>query len=369
LFFLSFNLIIAELPTWLGSLGGKEYLPFIIPLFTLSALISRPFSGHLADTVGRRPVIFVGIIASVVCGFAYPLAVGVFAFLLLRFFHGFSTGFAPTGTTTILSDLVSPSRRGEAMGILGISGSLGMASGPFLGSTIALNFSHEAMFITAALFGVASLLVLLTIKETLVERQPFRLGHLFIPKSAIYEPLVFKPAFMAMLLLFPFGVIITVIPDKCDLLNITNRGEFFFYFVAASILIRLPAGRISDKVGRSTLTLVAALIFAVSMVLIALAESHFALMTAAVVTGIAGGINSPVLFAWTADLALEGFRARAFSTTFAALEIGIGSGGLIGGLLYANDPARINLPFWVACAVSLMAATYLLATKKHGQLT
>lgn len=364
LFFLSFNLIIAELPTWLGQLGGREFLPFIIPLFTLSALISRPFSGYLADTVGRRPVIFVGITASVLCSFSYPFAVGVIAFLALRFFHGFSTGFAPTGTTTILSDLVSPERRGEAMGILGISGSLGMAAGPFLGSTIALKFGHEAMFVTAGLFGVASLLVLLTIQETLVDRQRFRLRHLAIPASAIYEPRVFRPALMALLLLFPFGVIITVIPDKCDLLGIQNRGEFFFFFVTASLLIRLPAGRFSDRIGRSNLTLVAAILFALSMVLIAISDSRTSLMAAAVVTGIAGGINSPVLFAWTADLALEGFRARAFSTTFAALEIGIGSGGLIGGYIYGNQADRINHPFWVAAVICVAAAIFLLVDRK-----
>ena len=364
LFFLSFNLIIAELPAWLDSLGGKQYLPFIIPLFTLSALLSRPFSGHLADTIGRKPIIFVGITASLACSIAYPLITGVAGFLLLRFLHGFSTGFAPTGTTTILSDIVAPARRGEAMGILGIAGSLGMASGPFIGSSIALRFGHPSMFITAAGFALLSIVVLLNIKETLVDKESFGLASLKIPKSAVYEPRVLLPALMALLLLFPFGVIVTVIPDKCDLLDIVNRGEFFFYFVFASILIRLPAGRFSDKVGRSALTLVAAILFTVSMVLIAMADSHFSLMSAAVVTGIAGGINSPVLFAWTADLAHEDFRARAFSTTFMALEIGIGAGGLIGGYIYGNDPSKINDPFWLAAAVCFVAVLILAVTRR-----
>ena len=49
LFFLSFNLLLPELPDHLTRLGGGEYKGFIIALFTLTAAISRPFSGKLAE--------------------------------------------------------------------------------------------------------------------------------------------------------------------------------------------------------------------------------------------------------------------------------------------------------------------------------
>lgn len=43
LFSASFSMIIPELPDYLGSMGGKEYIGFIISLFTLTAGLSRPF--------------------------------------------------------------------------------------------------------------------------------------------------------------------------------------------------------------------------------------------------------------------------------------------------------------------------------------
>ena len=61
LFFSSFNMIIPELPDYLTSLGGEEYKGLIISMFTLSAGLSRPFSGKLADTIGRIPVMVFGI--------------------------------------------------------------------------------------------------------------------------------------------------------------------------------------------------------------------------------------------------------------------------------------------------------------------
>ncbi|MGI9158626.1 MAG: MFS transporter, partial [Saprospiraceae bacterium] len=125
LFAASFNMMLPELPSYLASLGGAEYKGLIIALFTLTAGLSRPFSGKLADTVGRLPVMYVGTFACVISSLLYPQLAFVGGFLALRFFHGFSTGFKPTGTSAYVADIVPVGRRGEAMGILGISMSLG----------------------------------------------------------------------------------------------------------------------------------------------------------------------------------------------------------------------------------------------------
>jgi MFS family permease len=96
LFSVSFNMPIPELPAYLSSLGGAEHKGLIIALFTLTAGISRPFSGKLADTIGRVPVMAVGSLVCFVCGFLYPVLGTVAGFLFIRLIHGFSTGFKPT---------------------------------------------------------------------------------------------------------------------------------------------------------------------------------------------------------------------------------------------------------------------------------
>ena len=78
LFFASFNMIVPELPSFLSSLGGAEHKGLIISLFTVTALISRPFSGKLADRIGRKPVIIVGSLVCFVCSLMYPLLTTVF---------------------------------------------------------------------------------------------------------------------------------------------------------------------------------------------------------------------------------------------------------------------------------------------------
>jgi MFS family permease len=88
-------MIIPELPNYLSSLGGAEYKGLIIALFTLSAGLSRPFSGKLADKIGRIPVMIFGASVCFVVSLMYPLLSFVSGFLFLRFAHGFSAGFTP----------------------------------------------------------------------------------------------------------------------------------------------------------------------------------------------------------------------------------------------------------------------------------
>jgi MFS family permease len=106
LFFASFNMIIPELPSYLSSIGGEEYKGYIISLFTLSAGLSRPFSGKLADKIGRMPVMVFGVMVCFLVSLFYPLLTTVSGFLFLRFLHGFSTGFTPTGTSAYVADIV-----------------------------------------------------------------------------------------------------------------------------------------------------------------------------------------------------------------------------------------------------------------------
>ena len=251
------------------------------------------------------------------------------------------------------------------MGILGLSGSMGMATGPPLGSFIAMEFDHDLMFRLAAGFAVLSILVVLNIQESLPSARKFKSSDLRIPISAVYEPRSFMPALMALMILLPFGVLVTVIPDKSDLLGIENRGLFFLVYVVFSMLIRVPAGRFSDRVGRAPLTLVSALLIGIALIGIAYSGSKEHFLISAAIGGVGAGLGSPILFAWTADVALEEHRARAFSTTFMALEIGIGGGGLIGGWIYDNDPSRIHLSFLFAAIVCFLAAIILLIRKQR----
>ena len=203
LFFGSFNMIIPELPSYLDSLGGGEYKGLIIALFTVTAGLSRPFSGKLTDKVGRIPVMVVGALVSGIAALIYPFVTGIIGFFALRFFHGFSTGFKPTGTSAYVADIVPAARRGEAMGIVGFFSSLGMAAGPAIGSFIASNAGLNAMFYSSSAFAILSVLILIGMKESLKDREKLSASHFYVKPNEVFEPNVISPSLTVSHL--PFG--------------------------------------------------------------------------------------------------------------------------------------------------------------------
>jgi len=357
----SFNMMIPELPSYLTSLGGEDHKGLIIALFTITAGISRPFSGKLADTVGRLPVMYIGTFACVVCSLLYPQLAFVSGFLALRFFHGFSTGFKPTGTSAYVADIVPDGRRGEAMGTLGICLSIGASASPPLGSWLVKQYDINAMFYASAVLAVLSVLILTSLKETLNEKQPFRLAHLKVGRQDIFDPLALPAAIVMIFCYISYGVILTLVPDLSDHLGVENRGTFFTIFTLASVSTRLSAGKFSDRLGREPVLKASALLIAIAMVAFAMADSKPMLYLASVLFGLGNGIFSPAINAWTVDLGDPGRKGRALATMYISLEIAIGGGALIAGW-FSGHLAGV---FYFAAVASLMGWVYLMWRKSR----
>src|SRR5687767_5064634 len=106
LFTLSFNVILPEMNSFVESIGeGRNKWAVLVP-WAISAMLLRPLSGKMADVVGRKFVIGIGIFMSILVSFFYPFALYLVFFFMLRFFHGFCVGFQPTGASALPADLI-----------------------------------------------------------------------------------------------------------------------------------------------------------------------------------------------------------------------------------------------------------------------
>ncbi len=359
LFFSSFNMLIPELPAYLSKLGGANYKGYLIALFTLTAGLSRPFSGKLADSIGRIPVMVIGAAVCVVCGFLYPLANTVFLLLGLRLLHGFSTGFKPTGTAAYVADIVPAGRRGEAMGALGFFSSLGIALGPFIGSFITQKWGINAMFYTSSLFSFLSVFVLLRMQETLPGKRKFNIHLLRIRKTDIYTASVLPAAIVMLFTVFGFGVVLTITPDLSEHLGLANKGLFFSYFTLASLCVRIFMGKLSDKLGREPVILFNIVGIASAFLFIAFADTEVKFIIGAFLLGASVGGLTPAIFAWAIDLSDKLILGRAMATLYIALEIGIGTGAWLTGWIYQNRIENIKYVFELAASMAMIAFVYL----------
>ena len=359
-------MMIPELPTYLASLGGREYTGLVIALFTLTAGISRPFSGKITDTVGRVPVMAFGSVVCFLCGLLYPWLVTVAGFLTLRLVHGFSTGTKPTATSAYVADVVPASRRGEAMGSLGIFTATGMSLGPVIGSYLVNNANMTTMFYTSSGFALMSIGILMRLPETLANRQPFRLSLFKLRSDEWFDFGVLPPFFLQLFGSFASGVVIIMAPALSESVGITNKGWFFAVYTLASLTIRLLLSKSSDRYGRIPVLVVSTSVLVVSLLMLSMTHTVWLFYVSAVVYGFSWGMNSPTLQAWAVDLSAQATRGRAMATLYIALEAGIGLGALAAGWCYTHLPAQqaLMIAFSLSAGLSLIGLLYLLTVKK-----
>ncbi len=371
----SFNMILPEMNEYLTNLGGADKKWMILGLWTFAAAFARPFSGKIADNISRKSVMYFGILVSILICFLYPYFVTVTGFLVLRFLHGFSTGFQPTGVTALIADIVPKGKRGEAMGIFGVTISLGFSGGLAIGSPIKMAIGMDGLFMTAALMGIFAFLLLFFIAE---ENVPYKiareskstesLASKIIPKwNEIFAPEVLHPSVIMFLTAMCSGTYMMVVPDFSAHLGMENKGMFYLVNVAFTVITRFVAGKFYDKYGAQRNLNLGLTLLIVGALLTGTSTTVTQFLLSGIVFGVAGGICSPALFAWTADLSNPVFKGRGMATMFIALELGIAAGNYGTQKIYNNNPANFLNLFLAMSVLCVVGIVYLFYTRRIKQ--
>lgn len=358
-YMISFNVLLPEMNEFISDLGGEDLKGLIIALFTIFAGLSRPFSGKLSDLIGRKKVMLIGMAIGAVITLLYPLSGVVFFFLTLRLLHGFSAGFLPTGATAMVSDILTPDQRGRGMGIWGVFISLGIGVGQYLGTPLKQLFGMDGLFMIATASCLFAGILIVLLKETLPETQKFEWSMLKLNWDDVLDPSVMPAAMVMFLSAVSSGIVFVITPDMGNYLDIENKGWFFGVYVMSTILIRLFGSGVSDKIGRRKTLIGGMTMLIISMTTVAFSNSIEMYTTGAVLFGIATGISSPTLFAWTADLSKPERRGVGSGTLFIALEFGILLGSASTLVTYDNTLGSVPVVFLFGSLLAAIAVLYL----------
>ena len=137
--------------------GSDQTVGFVIGIFSFVALVSRLFSGPLADRRGRKIAFQAGLLSCALAGAAYLLPLGITGAYLGRILQGFGEACLFTGAATWVVEVAGVHRSGQALGYLssGIWG--GISVGPVVGQWLG-SFERAAVFqMIAALAAFAIL--------------------------------------------------------------------------------------------------------------------------------------------------------------------------------------------------------------------
>jgi DHA1 family tetracycline resistance protein-like MFS transporter len=151
-----FGIIIPLLPFYAETFGASRiFIGLLFASFSLSQLIASPILGELSDRWGRRPVLLLSLIGTVVSFVMLALAQSLTMLFAARIVDGLSGGNITTARAYI-ADVTTDEDRARAFGLLGAAFGLGFVVGPALGAA----FSHISY--TAPIWAAAAITMVAT---------------------------------------------------------------------------------------------------------------------------------------------------------------------------------------------------------------
>ncbi|WP_454101191.1 MFS transporter [Metabacillus sp. SLBN-84] len=334
--FMSFQMLIPTLPPYIKSLGASGLeIGLVTALFSIGAVLSRPFIGYMLEYRTRKPLVLAGALALLAITIVYPLSSMIFIFLLFRFVHGLAWGFSTTVNGTAAVDVIPKSRLGEGMGYFGLSVTLGMIIAPSLGIYLfGVTSFNNLIYISCALgliaFGLLAAVRYHTpesVKTTKKEDLSFSYMGSLVEKSSWY------PAFITMIATFGYGSVVTFIVIFGEERGIDQIFLFYLFNAIMASVSRPVSGKWFDQNGPKGLIIVCSALTFAGLWVLSLSHTNAGIAAAGILFGIGFGSLLPTLQSWTLSMTPDNRRGVANGMYFSAIDFGIGLSGIVFGIL------------------------------------
>ncbi|MEO8093529.1 MAG: MFS transporter [Pseudolysinimonas sp.] len=171
------TILATAVPSIVKDVGGFSQFPWLFSIYLLAQAVSVPVYSKLADMVGRKPMILIGIglflLGSILCGFAWSMP----ALIAFRAVQGLGAGAVQPIAITMVGDIYTLEERARVQGYLASVWAISAVVGPTLGGLFAQFTGWPwIFFINIPLGLLAAVLIVRNFKEK-VERRKHRVDY------------------------------------------------------------------------------------------------------------------------------------------------------------------------------------------------
>lgn len=350
--------------------------------FFIAAIIGAAASyigGSLADSVGRKNILIAGLAFQVGAYLLFSYALDAklaFPFMVIVMAINALVGslYRPI-PDVMVADVVEPSKRVEAYGLLRIGANLGWIVGPTLGGFLLLFMPYSSVFYITALTTFIYLLIavfLLRDTKPTAKKEKMSLRDLkLILNDRVFLFFCILWAFM----LVPYQQMYTLLSVYCS--SYVGLNEFWVgvIFAESGVIVVLFQFMVSAQVKKFKMTTalaVCCLVFALGFAMLATSTLAFLPFVAVVVMTIAEMIWSPAAATLQANLAPEERRGSYFGFSSVFTQVGYAIGPLFGGVL--KDSMDNNVPsmwlvvggMFVICFLGYLLLAKIVPKKANG---
>jgi DHA1 family multidrug resistance protein-like MFS transporter len=152
----------------LGLSSSWVYAAFLIVSLVSGALLLP--MGKVADTVGRRPVIALGLVVGAVAFLVLPTVPAIAGLVIATLLIGVAAASDSVAPGAVMGDVVA-GRGGTVVAVFQMAGDLGTVLGPVVTGFVADQAGYSPAFVLCAVVCVLPLLIVLAAPETLQRQQ------------------------------------------------------------------------------------------------------------------------------------------------------------------------------------------------------
>jgi MFS family permease len=332
--------------------AGNIAVGVVIGSYAVTGLLLRPFAGRLADRRGRRSTVLLGSAIVAVAGFLYLLPFGVPGLIAARLLLGAGEGTVFTAGSAWIVDIAPPERRGRVIGLYGLAVWGGLSIGPLLGELLLNASGYTAVWIFAGAAPLLGALIALRLPD------PFHPGgeterHPLIAREAL------RPGIALALASLGYATVASFVVLHLDARDIGHGATVFGAFATMVVLTRLIGGDLPDRVGPARVATAAAVVEAVGLATMGLAQTFTVAIAGALAMGAAFSLLYPSLSLIVVGRVPETRRGAALGTFTAFFDAGIGIGAPLAGLMAALISYEGAFLFSAAVALVSMATIAL----------
>lgn len=356
----SSKMVYSVMPLFLLSIGAsKTSISLIEGIAESTASLFKAFSGYWSDRIGKnKPFMIFGYGITALVTPVYAAVVSPVQVLFLRFFERIGKGLRTAPRDSLISGSAPKNQAGRNFGFHKAMDNSGAIIGP-LGAFVLLKMfplDYKHIFLVATIPAVLGVLaIIIFIKDTKARpaaiRKKFHLN--LLPKKFYF--------FLLIIFVFTLG-------NSADALLLVKTAEtgidpsyvpfVYMIFNTVSVLLAIPVGKISDKIGRERLIIPGFLIYALVYFLFGRFNSINVFIFLFILYGLYSALTDTAQKALVSDIVSNDLKGTGYGLYHAVLGITLLPASLIAGIMY--DKINANAPFYFGSAMALLATLLMI---------
>ncbi len=356
----STKMVYSVMPLFLLSIGAsKTTISLIEGIAESTASLLKAISGYWSDKIGKnKPFMIVGYGITAIITPLYALARIPIQILFFRFFERIGKGLRAAPRDSLISGSIKKNEAGKTFGFQKAMDNSGAIVGPLIAflllSIFPLNYSYIFLLATIpAILGVLTIIIF--IKEAKAEKKETtnKISLKLLPKKFYF--------FLIIIFVFTLG-------NSADALLLVKTSEtgidksyipfVYMIFNTVSVLLAIPIGKLSDRIGREKLIILGFIVYAIVYYFFGRFNSINVFIFLFMLYGFYSALTDGSQKAMISDIVSKDLIGTGFGIYHAVLGITLLPASLIAGLLY--DKVNSNAPFYFGSIMALIATILMI---------